>query len=397
MIKIYADKKYQKYCTKQINKLCKKENPSIDIIPNGIIANEHSNGYGVFNENYKFVQSSVQNHKGRKGQLIPKFNHDNIPYIDADAVYLCHTGHNHFGHFLLEHINRAWCLSDKKYQDAKVVIVDEKNVGKLAGYIPELLSLLGIKKENIILLDKTTRFKNVYIPGSAFNMISFYTDAYADMYKYMADAVQDGEVYDKIYVSRFALPDNIKTFGEDRIQKIFEKNGYKIIYPETLPLKKQIELIKNCKVLAGCAGTALHLALFMKKGGRVIQIKRNSMLQDNVIFQQLINMANGLDSIFISGSVETVKTTHSSIFPQIIGVTPYLKQFFDDNGFVYNDDDLTVDENARIDYENAMKKVPRKNPILKWLQRKFIHYSSCFIIGRNARKKYRNFLRSRWG
>ena len=397
MIKIYADKKYQKYCARQLNKLYKKENPSVEVIPNGIIANEHVKGFGVFDENYRFVQSSVQSHKGRKGQLIPKFNHDGIPYIDSDAIYLCHTGRNHFGHFLLEHINRAWCLSDKKFKDAKIVIIDEKNTGKLAGYIPELLSLLGVKKQNIILLDKTTRFRNVYIPKPAFNMISFYTDAYADMYDYMAASVKGKESFEKIYVSRYALPENIRTFGEDKVQKIFEKNGYKVIYPETLPLKKQIELVKNCNVLAGCAGTALHLALFMKRGGCVIQIKRNSVLKDNAPIQQLINMAKGLDSVFVSGSVETVKTTHSSDIPQIIGVTKYMKQFFDENGFDYNNDDLIPNEKEIKAYENILAQIPHKNPVVKWLQRNFIHFSSCLIIGRNARKQYRRFLRSRWG
>ena len=41
-----------------------------------------------------------------------------------------------------------------------------------------------------------------------------------------------------------------------------------------MPLAHQVAAIKNAKVLAGCGGTALHLALFMKPGGRVVQIKR---------------------------------------------------------------------------------------------------------------------------
>lgn len=397
MMKIYADKKYQKYCMQKLKKLYKKERPEIQSVSKGIIANEYRKGFGVFDANGNFLKSSAQNHKGGKCQLIPKFDINDVPYVDENAIYLCHTGHNHFGHFLLEHINRAWCLLDKRLKDAKIVIVNEKNIDKLPNYVFELLGLLGVKKENIILLNKTTRFKNVYIPSPAFNMIAFYTDVFAEMYNRMAESVKDTkDVYDKIYVSRCALPLDRHTFGEEQVQKIFEKNGYKIVYPETMSLEQQISLIKNCKYLAGCAGTALHLALFMKKGGTVIQIKRNNLLEDNAPVQELVNRAKGLNSIFISASLEKVKTTHSTEMPQIIGVTEYMKEFFDKNGFVYDEQDLIVDDAETKSYQEILSKCLKQKTLGKWFKRRFIHFSSCLIPGRLARKNYRRYLTRVW-
>ena len=78
-------------------------------------------------------------------------------------------------------------------------------------------------------------------------------------------------------------------------------------------------------------------------------------------------------------------------------MTKYMKQFFDENSFVYNDDDLIMSEKEIEAYENILAQIPHKNPVVKWLQRKFIHFSSCLIIGRKARKEYRRFLRARWG
>lgn len=395
MVKIYADDKYTRFLTKRIKNYYKEKMPDIKSVPNGIIANEHINGYGVFDEEYKFVKSSIQNHKGRKGQFIPKFNHDDIPYIDADAVYLCHCGKNNFGHFIVEYINRAWCLLNEKFQNMKIVIVDEIGCGKINDYIYVLLGLLNVKPENILLLDKTTRFRNVFIPTPAFDITAYYTDAYAEMMNKIANEAPKVEAYDKIYLSRCKMPADRHTYGEERIQSIFERNGYKIIYPETLPLAEQIALVKNCKVLAGCAGTALHLALFMKEGGTVVQIKRNNMLVDNADTQYLINMAKGLDSIFVAGSVEKIKTDHWSTVPQIIGVTPHMKRFFDDNHFVY--DDVIVDEQSWQDYEKALNGYTNERRVMAGLKKAFIHYSSCLIIGRMARKKYRHFMQEKFG
>lgn len=397
MIKIYADKIYEKYCMRKIDKLYKHEKPKIKCVPWGVIANQVNVGFGVFDRDYKFVKSSIQSHHGQKGQIIPKFSSKDIKHVDYDVVFLCHTGRNHFGHFLLEQINRAWPLVNENFKNIKIVVIDEKNQGELPGFVYELLGLLGVKKQNVILLNKSTQFKNVYVPEPGFDMYSYYTESFAQMFDKMSSKIHTNKIYEKIYVSRMAMPDNRRTFNEEKIQKIFEKNGYKVIYPETLPLKKQIALIKNCKDLAGCAGTALHLALFMKPGGRVIQIKRNSKLADNADVQHLINISKGLDSVFISGSVETRKTDHWSTVPQIVSVTKYMKQFFDDNGFLYDDADLVLDEKERIAYESALKEIPYENPVVRWLKRKFIHYSSCLIIGRKARKEYRRFMRSRWG
>ena len=392
-MKIYADKKYTRYLTKLLRHYYKEKEPTVEIVPNGVIANEHENGYGVFDDKFRFVKSSVQNHKGRKGQFVPEFNHNNISYIDADAIYLCHLGKNNFGHFILEHMNRAWCFTDKKYQNMKVVIVDEIGYGKINDYIYVLLGLLGIKKENIILLDKTTRFRNVYIPTPAFDISAYYTNAYRDIYNEIADNVKDDEIYDKIYLSRTKMPMERHTYGEKTIEKIFEKNGFKIIYPETLPLKEQIALVKNCRMLAGCAGTALHLALFMKPGGTVIQIKRNTPLVDNADTQFVINKTKDLSSVFIAGSMEKEKTDHWSMTPQIIGMTDYMEQFFDENGFKYNKSDLKIWDKEWADYEIALSKCGMQQYATKSAKKYIIKYVSCFCPGRIRRNKFRQWLK----
>lgn len=392
MSQIYADKKYIKYLTSITDKHYKEQEPVIECVPNGIIANEHIKGYGVFDKNFKFVKSSIQKHKGHKGQFVPQFNHDNLPYVDEDVVYLAHCGKNNFGHFLLEHINRGWCFLDKKYQKMKVVIVNEIDCKKINDYIYVLLGLLGVKKENIILLNETTQFKNVYIPTPGFDLTAFYTQKYVDMYDKIADAVTGTDVYEKIYLSKCKMPVLGQVHGEAHIQSIFEKNGYKIIYPETLPLTEQIWLARNAKVLAGCGGTALHLALFMKPGGKVIQIKRNRVLKDNADTQHLINMAKKLDSVFIAGSIETVKTPHFSHMPQIISVTKYMKQFFDDNDIKYSQEDIKLPDDVLDAYVKELGSMNSGKSFMKSVKKSFIHYTSCFLPGRMMRKKYRHFM-----
>lgn len=393
MIRVYSCFMYRLYLMRKIRKLYKKTQPKIKRLSHGIIANEIGVGYGVFDSKYNLEKTCIQKRKGTKGQIIPKIKPNDLPYIDTDVVYLCHIGRNHFGHFLLEQLSRGWFLFDGKYKDMKVVIVDDKNQGKLPDFVYNVLGMAGIKKENIILLNKTTRFRNVYLPELGFDKASFYTDKFTKMYDKMAENVLNTGVYEKIYVSRCALPGDRRTYGEEKIQNIFQKNGFKIIFPEQLRFEQQVGLIKNCKVLAGCAGTALHLALFMKSGGTVIQIKRNSLLSDNANVQHLINIAKGLNSVFIYGSCETRKTKHWSNIPQIICVTKYMKRFFDENHFVYNQEDLIIDEEEKRTYANLLEVSPNRDTFMYVLKSKFIKISSCLIPSRLARKKYRHFMK----
>lgn len=368
---------------------------NIETYDNAIIVNEHKHGFGVFDKDFHFVKSSCQIRKN-KGQFIPKFNHENIPYVDEDVVFIGNV-YPHFGHFLLEHMNRLYALLYKEHKNKKVVLINNKGVENIPKYMFDLIEIFGVKCDNIIILDKTVRFKSVCVPKQSFNTRVYTSSSFARTFDRMAQNVPDEEIYDKIYVSRTQLNDAHKTLGEEKVQSVFAKNGFKVIYPEKLPLQSQIALIKNCKILAGCAGTALHLALFMKKGGTVISIKRNRRPACNAMIQNNVNNTKQLDGVFISGSVELHKTFHSTQAPQIIGINKYLRQFFQDNKYKLSDDDLEFDETAMNEYINAYKeyKLQHGGVFAKEVKRYFIKYTALLIPGRERRGRWRAFWKKK--
>jgi capsular polysaccharide biosynthesis protein len=210
---------------------------------------------------------------------------------------------------LLEHYNRAYAFLDKKYSDAKFVLTNDRRISPIPHFVTELARLLGIPDENLVILDKTTRYKNVYVPQPGFKINGFSSKEFGKIYAQISDNVKTNNSFDKIYVSRAALKKR-KTYGEEKVQSIFQKNGYHVVYPEQIALEEQIALMKHCKSLAGCAGTALHLALFMPNGGNVIQIKRNKLPKDNCGIQYLITETKGHNLVIIDASIEKYKTTH---------------------------------------------------------------------------------------
>lgn len=390
-IKFYTSLHYSQFCKRAAARQYVVPG-GVDVIPDGTIVNAHERGFGVFDSDGRFVAASAQM-RGRRHQFVPSVP-EKVPYLDMDVVYFGNV-YPHFGHFLLEHMNRAWCVLRDEMRELPIVLVNNQNINPVPKYIYDLLDCLGIARDNIIILNETARFRNVYIPHQAFNIPFYWTDDFVKAYEYMASRTT-GYSYEKIYVSRAKLSHG-KTYGEEKIQQIFADNGFHIIYPETLSLREQISFMKNCRVLAGCAGTALHLGLFMRGGGTVIQIKRNRKTKDSFDVQNMINSAKGHNGIYIAASVEPVRTQHSTNMPQIIGLTKHLRKFFDENGFKYDSSLVAPDALDKDAYATAMAqfRATSSSPFVYNVKKLIIKLVACFIPGRVRRGRVRQRMK-RW-
>ena len=395
MVTIFGPAEYKDYYKKIVDGAKIKEKLTIHQVNGGsIIVDNKNESFGVVDRNNLLVKESISSHRTHAKHMEGKCKHYRSTYYDEDAVY-CGGGMaiKHFGHFLVEGINRIYPIFDKKYGNCKFVfaVMGKKNI---PNYMFEILRLAGIPEKNIIFTTKSLRFNNVYIPDEAFDWGYFSSHKMAEICGHIADSVKRPEkTYDKIYVSRLKTGDR-HTIGENIIQNIFEKNGYKVIYPEQLPVQQQIGLVKNCSYLAGVAGTALHLALFMRPGGTVIQVKRNLELEDNFFVQNLINQTNMLNSILVWGSIEKTATKHFTKCPQIIGPTDYFIEFLRSNNFSFSAEDLIIPKDTLDEYKtelaryNVLMGGKFSRGIKKFITRLF----SCFIPGRHNRKVVREFL-----
>ena len=364
MIKMYVPKNIAR-------NIESKAGPDIDVhdiqyVENGTICVDSADYSGVvYGTNGKLCDASITYRFGGN-TTIPKFT-KHADFINEKVVFLG-GGYvfSHFGHFLTEGMSRAYPVLHKSFQNMKFVVIVNRKTKKLPQYASILFGAIGIAPENIILINRTTRFAGVYVPPQGSVIMKHISPIMSRVFDKISKTLGNEKIktYDKIYLSRSKMNDG-RTFGEEKIEKIFAKNGYKIVWPETLPLPQQITLARGCRAMAGTAGTALHLALFMKPRGNVIQIKRNKLAADSAEIQNDICTARKLNFTYIAGSVEDTPSRHFTDAPQIVGVTPELKQFFDDNNFKYTKNDIAFDAVAHARYLTQMKKYKHKQKMNK--------------------------------
>jgi len=196
--------------------------------------------------------------------------------IFFDAIYMG-PWFGHFGHFITETISRF--SKDVKKSNGSYIFHTfdlDKNYRKYLEFQKRALDILDLDINKVqIVVDKPAVliFSKYSTENVALNKSA--NDEAIEIWNTMSSRVYKNFNGTKIFLSR-ALLDNsrlkIPKELNDKIEKFFLQHGFTIISPETLDLNNQINILKNCKVLAGLGGSALHLSIFARQSTLIIEI-----------------------------------------------------------------------------------------------------------------------------
>ncbi len=118
---------------------------------------------------------------------------------------------------------------------------------------------------------------------------------------------------DRVFVSRrgfnrrsaeHGLEVRSTTERDVALDEVFASAGFRVVEPETLPLADQIRLAAGADVLAGSAGTALHLSAFAPAGVRVLELGDLRSPQQPVPQQAVIDRVREHPSVFVPWHVD---------------------------------------------------------------------------------------------
>lgn len=250
---------------------------------------------GVCDESFNFVAGYKRRNDKKFNSLECvrpyKVNSEQLDRIDEDVVF-GGVAYNHFGHFLVETFNRLWWVVKNELFDKKVVFLKEKNFD--ASFLT-LIELVGIKKENIIYLDNATKFKSVQVPDQSLYYFNYFYKEYVYPYQAIMDNVTPGKDR-KVYLSRtqFKKKDII---NEEYFESFYRDLGYKIVYPEQIDIREQISIVSGADEIVSTMGTISHLALFSKKGTKIVTLLRARNYFNKT--QAIVNQSKELDYTFV--------------------------------------------------------------------------------------------------
>lgn len=288
---------------------------------------------------------------------------ENPEYRDQKVVY-CGYMINQWGHFLIEGVCRLWYfLEQDPTIDKYIFFLDENEQREIKGNYREFLELLKIW-DKVEFINKPITYREVLVPELALRCHSYYSPKLRELFDVVADNVvvdPSWKPLEKIYYSRSQFAKGIPfEFGFDMLDDFFARNGYTVLFPEKVPLSQMIFYIRNSKVVASLSGSLPHNMFFARNGQKVEIIERCTINDDN---QVDVNRIRDLHVVPVDANIPIY--TINFVGPFIMGYTPELERFAQDNGY--------------------------QPPDAKYLTKK--HYKKCFV---GYMKAYKDLYRYNW-
>lgn len=117
----------------------------------------------------------------------------------------------------------------------------------------------------------------------------------------------------KVFLSRARLKKAIQNeCGLDLLDHYFTKNGYSVLYPETLPLQELIQQLHGAEICAAESGTLPHNFLFCEDGKRVEIIERQTTVNE---IQANLDQIREFKLTYVDA--------HFTVYPTLAGWGPY--------------------------------------------------------------------------
>lgn len=221
-----------------------------------------------------------------------------VDYCDEDVVYIGFM-RGHYGHFLVDSAVRLWALCEEECAGKKLLITFEE----VTPFIIELFDYLEVDKTRFLLPKRPTRFRSILVPELSYFPCTYIAEEYLSPFNEVVKKVNlDKPIYDKLYLSRIHFSQGKRELGEKDIQDIFEKNGYKVLYPEELSFQEQVWYYKNCKTIVTTNGTIAHNILFAPDRTELIILNRFNKWENT--HQRAINLIKNIRDRYVNVYVE---------------------------------------------------------------------------------------------
>ena len=286
----------------------------------------HGRG-GVVDSEGNYVELSKT-----KARVVGKYDVDEFEISDEKVVY-CGFFNKAWGHYLTEVVSRLWyALKNDKTIDSYVFIEEKDGNKQFNGNYLEFLKMLGIA-EKVKIINKPTKFKTVVVPEEGLVYDEYYTDEFVKMYEYINAkglSQYNGPKYDKVFFSKRKCEISIMSnLNEKFVDKFFEKNGYKILYPERLSLIETIGIMQNAKSFCALSSSLAHNQLFGHADQTMISIEKQAFFNPYQIFVANIT---GCECVFIDACRSIFPVNAGG--PFIFDYTDYLDKYVNDNGLI---------------------------------------------------------------
>lgn len=270
--------------------------------------------------------------------------------ISSDAAHMSGTTlyggymRSGWGHFLMGTLGRLWPLGSelsdtREFETILFFVENEKDTDPQGNYL-EIFRLLGVEKKVKIVYETPVCVDRLLVAEIGFEHDCFYSEEMRRLFQLISTKALSSTTREKtdaksVYLTRSALPDARKNeIGIDRIDKLFEANGFAVVSPEKTDLIEFIGMINGADRIATLSGSLAHNLVFLlpDRQRQIFIIERHGM---NNTFQANINLLGRINAVHVDANwMPNFSSSSHRVY--IYGMTPQLRSFAADNDLEYD-------------------------------------------------------------
>lgn len=207
------------------------------------------------------------------------YHYDNHDICHKDVVYIG-LMHSCYGHMITDSIAKLWYLQTEEYKNKKLPLLYISDV-PLKKWQYEILELAGVDLNKLITVDNVTRFNSIIVPDNSQIRNPGGEHYWSNEFRMTLDfmisrAIERVPVNDvkKVYFTRTKWNRVYDDYGEEMIEPLFKKAGYKIYSPESYSVAQQIALMQGADEMVSTDCSSAHNAIFMRPGSKMVLLRK---------------------------------------------------------------------------------------------------------------------------
>ena len=184
--------------------------------------------------------------------------------LEGEHYFLDCVFDGHFGHLTTEVVCRFWGWDDAKRQHPDLKALVHVRPGHGRGKLERmLLTAYGIAPEDIVVADHAVRLRSVIGASPMWHNQDphhAHPDIVETWNRLTAGLLGDSSpaTHERIFVSRGpGLASRRPCRNQAEVERFFADRGFRVFYPEDLPMDEQVALFAGARVVAGFGGSAM--------------------------------------------------------------------------------------------------------------------------------------------
>ena len=207
---------------------------------------------------------------------------------------------NHYGHFITESLSRYWGPEPTERFDHLVAYTFVHNNGRpfVQRFHRHLTSILGIPIKRVRFLKDPVRFDEIVVPEQLWLYDKCANERLRGVYGRIIDRHAGPKTGGRVFLSRASYA-GARLSNIHAVEDVFARFGFKVLYPEEIPIQRQLSLYANCEILASPSGSGVHNYLFTRPGTLTIEVGDLRSPHEPQRIQRIANALARVESHFV--------------------------------------------------------------------------------------------------